>query len=1015
VFVANPGVFYKAREAGFVSLQPWVKRSMVQSFQFFRLHSVPSSCNDWTFKATETAKPRREEACAVCAVKDWLENRYPVRLFDASTSTTTWNKFFFAIDGGVDEDDHMHDPDGEDDQQSSGGAHPASDASGGAHPAAGTLLVDGNGAFCVGPKDKVHAILDVQRYITTWPLIPTAELHASSVQHPDDLGMRWLLHTRRVKCTPASDVAQLAEPDILPKSAGIGDKHATVWCCKRCVESLCTEHPKMPPLALANAFFGGRHHPVFREATLASRMLSSSARLIMRQLFLGRGAHDESQKGMTGNTMLISQPSPSYDQVLPDTKSLSQSLVVLFCKSVHDVSNAQMLVVDREQYRQMVTHRQKVCPTFARSTIDEQAIDRLPDSAVPEALIKSAQAVPEAANVQTVLHGPANRVPMSHRQEMDDSDYDNDNDNDGGDSGVDAPHAPQAPTAAAANPDAVLPEVLNENETIIGIGQDSCPKPLRLFEAWNANMSKLNAEAAKVAQAEMQKRCGGEHPTASSLVTQVASKELVRTSIAVDMIDIAKGLSKSSKTRAELQSLVTGQTETEQLQPQEALAVPSGKPLSIFDASALPAAYTEFLFGDCVPFLKRETSVTVQQIFDALPSREELEYDLEDDEHKPYRASDTSRWDTSEFYAVATSFLRSLRILQSVKGAMDRPGFEKDFRVIAATTSEDFADAAMHPSAPRSNEDLIRTAGNERVRTALRHLGFSTATVPLTDGNKMRLHHLGCAMNQVFGPLTIFHTHNYADNYSPEIVKLRNGDECSGYIQNTLMPTLQKMHQLTAASPRSTAKLFLLMEELSYRHLYRVDRAWLGNFKISSPTSFDSREDDFASNGLRGLADFVTALFKCIEAQMRGFAHGHGKVHSIPDGVLGLLQCLKDVVEQINTIIDTSGGEQPAEEVVDSIVASHTKSYNSRLIQGWQWTLFGLFGVRARCSVFRTCEPLFGYLVPGIWYLSPGTWYLVPVTRSQVPEHLFRCPESLFGVFEHLLVFGEQCSLPNLV
>jgi hypothetical protein len=223
------------------------------------------------------------------------------------------------------------------------------------------------------------------------------------------------------------------------------------------------------------------------------------------------------------------------------------------------------------------------------------------------------------------------------------------------------------------------------------------------------------------------------------------------------------------------------------------------------------------------------------------------------------------------------------------------------------------------------------------------------------------------------------------------------------------------MHQLTAASPRSTAKLFLLMEELSYRHLYRVDRAWLGNFKISSPTSFDSREDDFASNGLRGLADFVTALFKCIEAQMRGFAHGHGKVHSIPDGVLGLLQCLKDVVEQINTIIDISGGEQPAEEVVDSIVASHTKSYNSRLIQGWQWTLFGLFGVRARCSVFRTCEPLFGYLVPGIWYLSPGTWYLVPVTRSQVPEHLFRCPESLFGVFEHLLVFGEQCSLPNLV
>ena len=71
---------------------------MVQSFQFFRLHSVPSSLNDWTSKAhvPGSAQPRREEACVVCAVKDWLENRYPVTLFQTSTGTTSWAKFFFA-------------------------------------------------------------------------------------------------------------------------------------------------------------------------------------------------------------------------------------------------------------------------------------------------------------------------------------------------------------------------------------------------------------------------------------------------------------------------------------------------------------------------------------------------------------------------------------------------------------------------------------------------------------------------------------------------------------------------------------------------------------------------------------------------------------------------------------------------------------------------------------------------------------------------------------------------------
>ena len=52
----------------------------------------------------------------------------------------------------------------------------------------------------------------------------------------------------------------------------------------------------------------------------------------MRQIFLGIGAVDEVHKGMAGNTMLISQPSPDYDQVLPNFASLNDGLVVLFCK-----------------------------------------------------------------------------------------------------------------------------------------------------------------------------------------------------------------------------------------------------------------------------------------------------------------------------------------------------------------------------------------------------------------------------------------------------------------------------------------------------------------------------------------------------------------------------------------------------------------------------------------------------------------------------------------------------------
>ena len=88
--------------------------------------------------------------------------------------------------------------------------------------------------------------------------------------------------------------------------------------------------------------------------------------------------------------------------------------------------------------------------------------------------------------------------------------------------------------------------------------------------------------------------------------------------------------------------------------------------------------------------------MTAQQIFDALPTREELQYNLEEDV-EVYEANPQSRCDTPESYAVFVSFL------------------EKDLRIIASTTAEDFTEAALHPSMPRSIEDLLCSSANERV------------------------------------------------------------------------------------------------------------------------------------------------------------------------------------------------------------------------------------------------------------------------------------------------------------
>ena len=86
----------------------------------------------------------------------------------------------------------------------------------------------------------------------------------------------------------------------------------------------------------------------------------------------------------------------------------------------------------------------------------------------------------------------------------------------------------------------------------------------------------------------------------------------MRANVSVDMIDITNQLSKPSSGCSEIERIVADQEKGNNTTLREALAVPTGKPLSIFDASALPAAYIEFLFGDCVPFLHHDTQVTCQ-------------------------------------------------------------------------------------------------------------------------------------------------------------------------------------------------------------------------------------------------------------------------------------------------------------------------------------------------------------------------------------------------------------------
>ena len=71
------------------------------------------------------------------------------------------------------------------------------------------------------------------------------------------------------------------------------------------------------------------------------------------------------------------------------------------------------------------------------------------------------------------------------------------------------------------------------------------------------------------------------------------------------------------------------------------------------------------------------------------------------------------------------------------------------------------------------------------------------------------------------------------------------------------MCTLQEMHRRVAASPRTQAKFWLLMDDLVDRYLLAINEGTMGIHQDGRIINHSGAEDDFASRGKLGLAGFA--------------------------------------------------------------------------------------------------------------------------------------------------------------
>ena len=384
------------------------------------------------------------EACAICAVKDWIENRFQMYLFAQPDS--------IAIDSGQEEEEKT------------------------------VQRYFKNGLRCIGNPERVDELLGVQHYIASWPKIPVEELHASSVQHPRHPHMRWLLHSRRVPTSPPTeqDGAQSPVGDPrnadtcgnIPKCAGVGLEDSTVWTCPKCSSCLCRKRPLMPDLALANWMWLGRVHSSYRDLSLGMRLLLGLGRPVMRVLYLGKGQRDEVHRGLQGNSMIVAQPSATYSQVTPNVANAMSSLVIIFCNSVDDVTRAHTLIVNREQYKTGMQRRIQVCPVFENVSLDDETLIRdIPNNDIPQAFLNHAVAMPEISKMITTMDGPASRHSQFGNPPADSSSEEGDEDQHTED------HAHANDEAAA-----VTTEPSNDFETVIGVDTTSNESEIHLFE-----------------------------------------------------------------------------------------------------------------------------------------------------------------------------------------------------------------------------------------------------------------------------------------------------------------------------------------------------------------------------------------------------------------------------------------------------------------------------------------------------------------------------------------------------
>ena len=188
------------------------------------------------------------------------------------------------------------------------------------------VFIAGEHSFMMNP-DVVWKFLSVERYKERWPLIPEAELLASSVSVVDSFGQKVsvLLHKRRV------------DADMI-----CGNSAASV--CRDCYYAFAPKQPKLCKFALANDLWLGRPDPLLWQANMTHEMCLALARTVATKVVLRAGGAQQNgasngnqwdaafhQSGYVGSSVLFHNGDARHAVESLPPPQLNDAMAITFC------------------------------------------------------------------------------------------------------------------------------------------------------------------------------------------------------------------------------------------------------------------------------------------------------------------------------------------------------------------------------------------------------------------------------------------------------------------------------------------------------------------------------------------------------------------------------------------------------------------------------------------------------------------------------------------------------------